>query len=104
VDLRNITFPHLASLLRHGTPIPIHGGEGNLMTVNIADESELAGQTVADIFERFPELLAVAIIRNHHIELPRGSSRLEGGDQLLLVATGTREFDVFEGVARARKR
>ena len=26
VDLRNITLPHLGSLLRHGTPIPIHGG------------------------------------------------------------------------------
>ena len=27
VDLRNVTFPHLASLLRHGTPIPIHGAK-----------------------------------------------------------------------------
>ncbi len=24
VDLRNVTLPHLASLLRHGTPVPIH--------------------------------------------------------------------------------
>jgi CIC family chloride channel protein len=100
VDLRNVTFPHLASLLRHGTPIPIHGGEGDLMTLQIADQSELSGHTVAEVFERFPELLAVAIIRNQHIELPRGSSRLEGGDQLLLVATGRREFEAFERAAR----
>ena len=35
VDLRNVTLPHLASLLRHGTPIPIHDGQG-------CDDSKLA--------------------------------------------------------------
>jgi CIC family chloride channel protein len=103
VDLRNVTFPHLASLLRHGTPIPIHGGEGSLLTVNIAAESEFAGQTIAEVFERFPELLAVAIIRGQHIELPRGSSRLDGGDQLLIVATGAREFHAFASTANGGK-
>jgi CIC family chloride channel protein len=100
VDLRNVTFPHLASLLRHGTPIPIHGGEGSLLTVNVAAQSEFAGQTIAEVFERFPELLAVAIIRDQHIELPRGSSRLDGGDQLLIVATGAREFQAFASIAK----
>jgi Trk K+ transport system NAD-binding subunit len=99
VDLRNITFPHLASLLRNGTPIPIHGGEGSLLTVNIAGQSELAGQTIAEVFERFPELLAVAIIPDQHIELPRGSSLLEEGDQLLIVASGTKAFEAFQRMA-----
>jgi CIC family chloride channel protein len=102
VDLRNVTFPHLASLLRHGTPIPIHGGEGRLLTVTIAMESDFAGQTIAEVFEGFPELLAVAIIRDQRIELPRGSSRLDGGDQLLIVATGAREFEAFARIANER--
>jgi chloride channel protein, CIC family len=29
VDLRNVTFPHLASLLSYGTPISIHGVKEN---------------------------------------------------------------------------
>jgi len=102
VDLRNVTFPHLASLLRHGTPIPIHGGEGSLLTVSIAKNSQLADQTIAEVFERFPELLAVAIIRDQHIELPRGSTRLEGGDQLLIVASETITVEAFKQLAGSR--
>jgi CIC family chloride channel protein len=85
VDLRNITVPHLVSLLRHGTPIPIHGGQGNLLTVTLSEDSKLAGQSIGGVFERFPELLAVAIIRGQQILLPRGSTVIRGGDQLLVV-------------------
>jgi CIC family chloride channel protein len=96
VDLRNITFPHLASLLRHGTPIPIHGGQGSLLTVNIAENSQLANQTIAEVFEHFPELLAVAIIRDHNIHLPRGSTELKSGDQLLIAASETTTVEAFK--------
>jgi CIC family chloride channel protein len=96
VDLRNVTLPHLASLLRHGTPIPIHGGQGNLLTVNIAERSQIANQTVAEVFEQFPELLAVAIIRDQKIQLPRGFTRLEGGDQLLIAASDTTCVEAFK--------
>src|SRR6516162_1706365 len=58
LDLRNITLPHLASLLRHGTPIPIHGGQGILLSVNLGEHSLLADRLVADVFEQFPDLLA----------------------------------------------
>jgi chloride channel protein, CIC family len=85
VDLRNVTLPHLASLLRHDTPIPIHGGQGNLLAVSLAENSKLAGQNISGVFERFPELLAVAIIRGQQILLPRGSTMIRGGDQLLIV-------------------
>jgi Trk K+ transport system NAD-binding subunit len=102
VDLRNVTFPHLASLLRHGTPIPIHGGQGSLLTVNIAENSQLANQTIAEVFERFPELLAVAIIRDQRIQLPRGSTELKSGDQLLLVASETTTIDAFKTLASKR--
>jgi Trk K+ transport system NAD-binding subunit len=103
VDLRNVTFPHLASLLRHGTPIPIHGGQGTLCTVNIGERSRLAGQTVAEAFERFPELLAVAIIRDQQVQLPRGSSELVGGDQLLVVASESGSVDNFRQAAAGEK-
>jgi len=99
VDLRNVTLPHLASLLRHGTPIPIHGGQGKLLTVNISKHSALANQQIADIFERFPDLLAVAIIRDQEVQLPHGSTQLEGGDQLLIVTSGTRNVEAFERLA-----
>ena len=101
VDLRNVTLPHLASLLRHGTPIPIHGGQGKLLTVNIDQHSPLGNRLIADVFEQFPDLLAVAIIRDHQVQLPRGSTQLEGGDQLLVVASGTKSVEAFERLAGA---
>ena len=101
VDLRNVTLPHLASLLRHGTPIPIHGGQGKLLTVNIDKHSPLGNRLIADVFEQFPDLLAVAIIRDHQVQLPRGSTQLEGGDQLLVVASGTKSVEAFERLAGA---
>jgi chloride channel protein, CIC family len=101
VDLRNVTLPHLASLLRHGTPIPIHGGQGKLLTVNIDKRSAFANRLIADVFEQFPDLLAVAIIRDQQVQLPRGSTKLEGEDQLLIVANGTKNVEAFERLASA---
>jgi Trk K+ transport system NAD-binding subunit len=102
VDLRNVTFPHLASLLRHGTPIPIHGGQGRLVTVNIGERSQLADRSIAEVFEQFPDLLAVAIIRDQHVQLPRGSTRLAGKDQLLIVASETKSVENFKELARSK--
>lgn len=95
VDLRNITLPHLASLLRHGTPIPIHGGQGILTTVSLPENSPLAGRTVAQVFDQHPELLLVAIIRKQQIQLPRGPSRIEAGDQLLIAASEASSVSAF---------
>ena len=99
VDLRNVTFPHLASLLRHGTPIPIHGGQGRLLTVNIGKRSQLANRLIADIFEQFPDILAVAIIRDQQVQLPRGSTRLASGDQLLIAAGEGTNVKAFSALA-----
>jgi CIC family chloride channel protein len=95
VDLRNITLPHLASLLRHGTPISIHGGQGILMTVSLPENSPLAGRSVAEVFNQHPELLLVAIIRKQQIQLPRGPSRIEAGDQLLIAADEASSVSAF---------
>ncbi|HEV8723683.1 MAG TPA: chloride channel protein [Candidatus Binatia bacterium] len=102
MDLRNVTLPHLASLLRHGTPIPIHGGQGILMTVNMPDDSQFAGRSIAEVFDQFPELVVVAIIRRQQIQLPRGPSRLEGGDQLLIAASETPSAEAFKKAVASR--
>jgi Trk K+ transport system NAD-binding subunit len=102
VDLRNVTLPHLASLLRHGTPIPIHGGQGILLSVNLPEDSQFAGRRIAEVFEKFPELLVVAIIRKLQIQLPRGSSLLEAGDQLLIAASETKSVQVFDSAIRQK--
>ena len=102
VDLRNVTLPHLASLLRHGTPVPIHGGQGILMTVNLPDDSKFAARSIAEVFEQFPELVVVAIIHKQQIQLPRGSSRLEGGDQLLIAASEITSAEVFKKAAASK--
>ena len=59
------------------------------MTVNVPNDSKFAGRSIADIFDQFPELVVVAIIHKQQIQLPRGSSQIEGGDQLLMAASDT---------------
>jgi Trk K+ transport system NAD-binding subunit len=86
-------------LLRHGTPVPIHGGEGNLFTVNIAAGSRIAGRSVAEVFEQFPEILAVAIIRDQRVHLPRGSTKLVAGDQVLAATNESRSAEGFKQAA-----
>jgi CIC family chloride channel protein len=104
VDLRNVTFPHLASLLSYGTPIPIHGGQGKLLTVKISEDSPLAGRTIGETFEQFPHLVAAAIIRDKEVELPRGSTRLQTKDQLLIVTNETKNLEAFLRLASGSKR
>jgi CIC family chloride channel protein len=99
VNLGNVTLPHLASLLRHGTPIPIHSGRGTLLTVNLSDKSNFSGRNIAEVFDSFPELLAVAIIRDDGVHLPRGSTRIESGDQLLIVANAMTSVESFKQLA-----
>lgn len=100
VDFKSVTLPHLASLLRHGLPIPIHGGQGNLSAVDISPDSPIAGRTVAQVFESFADLLAVAVIRGERVQLPRGATRLEGGDRILIAAGGTAAVQAFCDLAR----
>jgi CIC family chloride channel protein len=87
VDLRGVTFPNLAQLLRHGTPLPIHGNEALLFAVRIGAASEIVGRSIAEVFEQFPELVAVAVIKGPQVTLPRGATRLDAKDQLLVAGT-----------------
>lgn len=99
VDLRGISFPHLASLLRHGMPIPIHNGQGCLFATKIVEDSKIVGRTIADIFDQFPDLVAVAVIRDQQVQLPRGGTQLEGEDQLLIAGGATKTIETFQQLA-----
>jgi hypothetical protein len=48
-DLRGLTFPKLVNLLRHGTPVPIHGRQAMLFSVEIGAGSEIAGRSIAEV-------------------------------------------------------
>ena len=101
VDLQGLTFPKLVNLLRHGTPVPIHGRQAMLFSVEIGAGSEIAGHSIAEVFERFPELVAVAIISGNQAKLPRGSTRLEAGDQILVAAANAENVEKLRAVANA---
>jgi hypothetical protein len=102
VNLRGVTFPKLVDLLRHGTPVPIHGSQAMLFSVQVAEGSELAGQSVAEIFEQFPDLVAVAIIAGQKVTLPRGSTLLGVDDQLLMAAANSKSVTAVRRLASRR--
>jgi Trk K+ transport system NAD-binding subunit len=45
--------------------------------MNIPEGSKIAGRSIAKVFDQFPDLLAVAIIRDHLIQLPEVPPRSE---------------------------
>jgi Trk K+ transport system NAD-binding subunit len=99
VDLRGLTFPRLVDLLRHGTPVPIHGSQAMLVSVQIAERAPIAGRSIAQVFEQFPELVAVAVIQGEQITLPRGPTRLHAQDQLLVAAPDSKSADGLRRLA-----
>jgi Trk K+ transport system NAD-binding subunit len=52
-------------------------------------------RSTAEVFDKFPELLVAAIIRKQQIHLPRGSTGLEAGDQLLIAASDQADVETF---------
>ena len=72
------------------------------MTVNLPDDSKFAGRSIAEVFDRFPELVVVAIIHKQQIQLPRKASRLKGGDQLLIAASDTTSIEGFKNAAGSK--
>jgi CIC family chloride channel protein len=99
IDLRGVTFPNLANLLRHGSPVPIHNSQALLCTLQIQSGSSLAGRTVAEVFEDFPELVAVAIITGPQVRLPRGQTLLAAGDQVLVASSSNASIESLSRLA-----
>jgi CIC family chloride channel protein len=89
VNLHGVAFPHFDTLLRLDVPVPIHNGQGELFAINVAGDSYLAGGSVAQAFREFEDLVAVAVIRNQQMILPRGATILEVGDRILLAGSNS---------------
>ncbi len=96
VDLRDLNFPELSTLIRHGGSIAIGGGQARLFAVGISPGSSLAGKTVAEAFSDFPGLVAVAVIRDQTVLVPRGATLLQAGDELVIAVGDPENVEAFK--------
>lgn len=86
-------------MARISSTVVIRGGQAKLFTVNIFKGSELSGRTVAEVFGGFSGLVAVAVIRGQQVQLPKGMTRLEADDQILIAAGNTENVELFKRLA-----
>ena len=62
------------------------GGLARLVEVTLADDSPVIDRTISDI--GFPrDASIVAVVRREHVEMPRGDTRFEAGDEVLAMVT-----------------
>jgi CIC family chloride channel protein len=86
VDTAEVSLPRLVSLLRFGGTLPVTHGAAMLLALGIAPGSTLDGSTIAAGIGAI-EATAVAVLRGEEMIVPRGSTQLAAGDQLIAVAT-----------------
>lgn len=82
----DVTLPRLINLLKLGKPIPIGDGHEMLFSIPISPGSRLAGRTIASEIGSMQGATAIAVFRSGKMAIPRGPTRLEAGDQLIVVA------------------
>jgi len=87
LESAQLTLPRLVSLLRFGEPIPVTDGAGSLVSIEVAPGSELADTPVSGSIGGISGVTAVAILRSEEMVIPRGPTRIEAGDQVVLIAT-----------------
>ena len=64
--------------------IPLDGGDASLQEITLPEDSELAGKSLMEL--SMPQTCnVVCISRGGHTLIPRGQTRLHGGDVLLVV-------------------
>ncbi|WP_042393773.1 potassium channel family protein [Streptacidiphilus carbonis] len=74
-------------------------GDANLVEITLSATSTAVGLRVSDV--EWPQDTAlVTIIREGRVLVPSGSDSLEGGDELLFVATAERERELEELLAK----
>jgi CIC family chloride channel protein len=95
-----LTLPRLVSLLRFGEPILVTDKAGMLVAIHIAPGSALDGTNVADSLGGMKGATAVAVLRAEEMLIPRGPTRIEAGDQLILIAT-PEAYDALQAASRA---
>jgi trk system potassium uptake protein TrkA len=69
------------------------GGLARLVEVTLAEEASVVGQSIKDI--SLPrEATIVAILRDDHLEVPRGETTFQPGDEVLALVTPDSEDDI----------
>jgi len=69
------------------------GGLARLVEVTLAEEASVVGQSIKDI--SLPrEATIVAILRDEHLEVPRGETTFQPGDEVLALVTPDSEDDI----------
>jgi trk system potassium uptake protein len=68
-------------------------GGANLVEVTLAPGSPAAGKLIADL-EIPREATIVAVVRNRHVIVPRGDTRLVEGDEVVAMTTNDAESDI----------
>lgn len=70
--------------------LKLRKGDVSLVELTLADDSAAVGQAVKDL--PLPaEVVLVTVIRGNELLLPKGTTVLEDGDEILAVTTGTGE-------------
>jgi trk system potassium uptake protein TrkA len=96
-----VSTPHLLTALVEeavsvGTLVRLlsfEGGRASLIEVTLAGESPAADREIVDL--GLPrDSTIVAIVRNDHVVVPRGDSRLLAGDEVLVLVTADSIDDV----------
>jgi trk system potassium uptake protein len=68
-------------------------GGANLVEVTLAPGSPAAGKLISDL-EIPREATIVAVVRNRHVIVPRGDTRLVEGDEVVAMTTNDAESDI----------
>jgi trk system potassium uptake protein len=75
-------------------------GEANLVEITLPADTEHAGQRVGSIAWP-PDVALVAILRDARVMVPTADDPLEGGDELLFVASPDQEAELHDVLATA---
>lgn len=85
VDLEGpVHVPDLAQLVSLGTPIPVGKKGERIYSCHIPETSSLVGKKVRHL-EFVDKVLIASIFREDEMITPRGSTRLEAGDKLIMI-------------------
>src|SRR5689334_14622333 len=100
VDL-SVSTPHLVTALveeavsvgRLVHLLTFEGGNARLVEVTLADDSPAIDVAIKDL-DIPRDATIVAVVRDHHVVMPRGDTVFEAGDEVLAMVTPDSEEDV----------
>jgi Trk K+ transport system NAD-binding subunit len=73
--------------------LTFEGGRARLVEVTLASHSPAAGREIIEL--GLPrDSTVVAVLREEHVVVPRGDTRLTEGDEVLVLVTSESEEDV----------